>query len=92
MADILNPHSGRAMSSIDLGSRVVLRGEPDSPVMTTIMPMIGQGSGADVIGWVCGWFNTTYAPGPDNTLCENKQWNQIQLPIQCMELAKESIQ
>ena len=95
MAEIIDPR-GRAVSSVGLGSRVVLKGDLDSPVMTAIAPMYQQNTGLDVVAWVCGWFNTASSPQRDsmgNELVDEpwhttRQWNQIQLPLPCIELAE----
>lgn len=87
-AEIINPQ-GRVMSSVTLGARVVLKGDIESPVMTTIAPILPPNSD-QVVGWVCGWFNTTFAEGPDG-LTTNKTWNQMQLSIKCLELAQETV-
>ena len=82
------------MSSIDLGSRVVLKGEPESPVMTCISPLFMQAQGAapTMVGWVCGWFNALYTTHGGELLLTGKQWNQIQVQLECLELANEKIQ
>jgi hypothetical protein len=95
-AQILNPHNGKAVSSIALGSRVVLKGDLGSPVMTTFAPILPPNN-ESIVGWVCGWFNTTYSQTPGTLDAErdytaNMQWNQIQLPLECLELATEDMQ
>ena len=82
------------MSSIDLGSRVVLKGEVESPVMTCISPLFMQAQGAapTIVGWVCGWFNALYTAHGSDMILTGKQWNQIQVQLECLELADEKIQ
>jgi len=105
MADIISP-AGHPISSVGLGSRVVLRRDPHSPVMTCIAPVLPQNS-ERIIGWVCAWFNTTFSEGIsmdtgmqtavggpvfEKVYIGAKTFNTIQLPIELIELAEETVQ
>jgi hypothetical protein len=92
-ASIISPHNNRPVSSIGIGSRVTLKGDLGSPVMTAVMPLLQQGQDV-IVGWVVGWFNTTYdkTPGTTDDYTVNKTWNQVQFPLDCLELAQERIQ
>jgi hypothetical protein len=90
-ATIINPHNGRGVSSIDLGSRVVVKGDLNSPVMTCMMPVTTQNQN-EIVGWICGWFNETFSPGPDGIYASAKQYNQAQFLIGVLEAAQEDIQ
>ena len=83
--------NGQQLSSVTLGSRVVVKGDLNSPVMTCVQPLLPQGSDT-IIGWVCGWFNETFSPGPDGIFASSKHWNMIQLGVSSLEVAQEQIQ
>jgi hypothetical protein len=91
MAEIINPQSSRRC--LEQHSRRLVM-DPGSPVMTAIAPITPEGTNR-VVGWACGWFNTTYTTtqiGSKVLESAAQQWNLVQLPLECLVVAEETIQ
>ena len=76
---------GQAVSSLGIGSEVVLRGDRNSPRMIVVSG-VADNRGIQM-GWACGWFcPATRTPRADN---QGSTFNVIQLATEAIELAPQ---
>jgi hypothetical protein len=81
----------RPITSLGIGSKVVLRGDPNSPVMVIISGIAGQN------GVQMGWFSPGISPNVGTekapAFMQNPQfasWNCIQLATEAIEAANDN--
>lgn len=94
--NVIKSVDGKPLRAIEVGKRVTLKGDENSPVMVVVSGVADQRSG-QLMGFACGYFMPAAQPSNANPsrfekIGDNQmsQWQVIQVAAEALELVPDA--